>query len=200
MTLELSEAHGCKVVTIVSGLPRSGTSIMMQMLEAGGITLLVDEIRKADADNPRGYYEFQRVKRLEEGDYDWLTEADGKAVKVISALLEHLPGTYHYRVILMTRRMEEILASQKKMLARRKEPVDAISDEKMARLFHKHFREVEAWLQAQPNVSVLNVDYNELVTEPRRHALRVNEFLGGSLDVDKMVGVVDPELYRNRAG
>lgn len=188
------------MITIVSGLPRSGTSMMMQMLEAGGITLLVDELRNADADNPRGYYEFQRVKRLEEGDLGWLAEADGKAVKVISALLEHLPSAYEYRVIFMTRRMEEILASQKKMLARRKESVDTISDDQMGRLFHKHVQKVEAWLRMQPNVSVLKVDYNELVTEPRSYASRVNTFLGGFLDVDKMLQVVDPQLYRNRAG
>jgi hypothetical protein len=187
------------MITIVSGLPRSGTSLTMQMLGAGGMTLLVDEIREADADNPRGYYEFQRVKRLEARDYGWLAEADGKAVKVISALLEYLPGGYNYKIIMMTRRIEEILASQKKMLTRRDEATDTVSDEQMARMFAKHLRKVEAWLQDQPNILVLPVDYNELVTQPRKHAQRVNQFLGGTLDVGKMIGVVAPELYRNRA-
>ena len=91
------------VVTIVSGLPRSGTSMMMKMLEAGGIELLIDRVRVADADNPKGYYEFERVKQIET-DQAWLPEAQGKAVKMISALLRHLPADCRYRIIFMERR------------------------------------------------------------------------------------------------
>lgn len=174
--------------------------MMMRMLEAGGMPVLVDNRRQADIDNPRGYYEFERVKALREGDKDWLEDANGKAVKVISALLEHLPSQFQYKVIFMVRRMEEILASQRKMLARRQEPAGEISDEQMARLFDKHLRKTEAWLASQSNVSVLEVDYNALVADPHAHAQRLQRFLGGVLDPERMAAVVEPELYRNRTG
>ncbi|MBM4465832.1 MAG: sulfotransferase [Chloroflexi bacterium] len=186
-------------MTIVSGLPRSGTSLMMQMLEAGGMAILTDGLREADVDNPKGYYEFERVKQLPKGDCAWLELAQGKAVKVIAALLEHLPPDRHYQVIFMRRRMAEILASQKQMLVRRGEDADKVSDEELARLFEKHLRKVEAWLAAQPHVEVLDVDYNAVLADPIPHACRINAFLGGLLDEEAMVAVVDSQLYRNRA-
>lgn len=187
-------------VIVVSGLPRSGTSMMMKMLEAGGLPILTDQVRAADEDNPKGYYEFERVKQLDKGDHAWLPEAQGKAVKVISALLEHLPPDYTYRVLFVERRMEEVLASQKKMLARRGEPTDRVSDEEMARLFAKHVQKVKLWLSAQPNFSVLYVDYNRMLADPWPYVRQINQFLGGRLDEARMVEVVDPALYRNRAG
>jgi hypothetical protein len=186
-----------QVVTIVSGLPRSGTSMMMKMLEAGGMLPLTDNIRTADEDNPKGYYEFERVKQIET-DQAWLKDARGKVVKMISALLRPLPGGYRYKIIFMRRRMEEILASQKKMLIRRGEPTDAIPDEKMAALYQKHLAQMEAWLAQQPNMDVLYVTYHEVIAEPRRHAEDINRFLGGGLDVDAMVAVVDRMLYRSK--
>ena len=186
------------MVTVVSGLPRSGTSMMMKMLEAGGIPPLTDEIREADTDNPRGYYEFERVKKLDEGDTAWLEEAQGKAVKVISALLKYLPQGYTYKVIFMRRNMEEILASQKQMLIRRGEPTDAASDEELEELFAKHLAQVQAWVDEQPNVDVLYVSYNETVENPLQQVVRVNHFLGDTLDVQNMVAVVDQVLYRQR--
>jgi hypothetical protein len=186
-------------ITIVSGLPRSGTSMLMKMLEAGGIPPLTDHERQADEDNPKGYYEFERVKKLDKGDTAWLADAEGKAVKVISALLEHLPSDYDYRVIFIHRKMEEILASQKKMLERRGEPTDRVSDEELLTLFEKHKRLVRRWLDAQPNIAVLDVNYNQLLAEPRSQAEEINRFLDGTLNVDAMVEVVEPSLYRNRA-
>lgn len=188
-----------KPVVIVSGLPRSGTSMLMKMLEAGGLPVLTDRVRAADEDNPKGYYEFERVKQLDKGDHAWLPEAQGKAVKVISALLEHLPPDYTYRVIFVERRMEEVLASQKKMLKRRGEPTDRVSDEEMARLFAKHVQKVKLWLAAQPNFSVLYVDYNRMLADPWPYVQQINRFLDGWLDEARMVEVVDPALYRNRA-
>jgi len=186
------------VVVVVSGLPRSGTSMMMKVLEAGGLSVLTDQIREADDDNPKGYYEFERVKQLDKGDTAWLDGAEGKVVKVISALLEHLPSEHTYRVIFMQRRIEEVLASQKKMLARRGEPTDRVSDQEMARLFAKHVQKVELWLRAQPNFSVLYVDYNRMLADPLPYVRQINQFLGGSLDEQKMAAAVDPKLYRNR--
>ena len=185
-------------VVVVSGLPRSGTSMMMKMLEAGGMELVIDGIRTPDEDNPKGYYEFERVKQLDKGDTAWGAEAQGKAVKVISALLEYHPSDYHYRVLFMNRKMPEVLASQRKMLERRGETSD-ISDEKLAELLTKHVAQVKRWLARQPNFEMLDLDYNAMLQDPEPWAERVNAFLGGQLDVRAMVEVVDPTLYRNRA-
>jgi hypothetical protein len=186
------------VVTIVSGLPRSGTSMMMKMLEAGGLPPLTDEIRTADKDNPKGYYEFERVKKMPDGDKAWMVEARGKSVKVISALLEHLPPEYSYKIIFMRRNMTEILASQKKMLIRQGKPTDKVSDEELAKMYEKHLAKVQAWLATQPNVSTLDVDYNMLLENPRQYLEQIQQFLGTPLNVDNMGNVVDPALYRQR--
>jgi hypothetical protein len=186
-----------ETVTIVSGLPRSGTSMMMKMLEAGGMSVLTDNIRTADEDNPKGYYEFERVKQIEH-DQSWLADAQGKVVKMISALLKHLPRDYTYKVIFMRRKMEEILASQRKMLIRRGEPADADGDEKMAQLFRQHLERVATWTDAQPNVEVIHVHYNKILESPVEQAQRINHFLNYSLDVESMVRVVDRSLYRQR--
>jgi hypothetical protein len=186
-----------QIITIVSGLPRSGTSMMMKMLAAGGLEPLTDNIRTADEDNPRGYFEFERVKQIE-SDKAWLEEAQGRVVKLISALLKHLPPSYNYKVVFMRRAMPEILASQRQMLIRRGEPADAVPDDKMAAMFDKHVAQVEAWLTAQPNIEVLYISYNEVMKDSRSHAERINEFLGGSLQVDEMVSVVDRALYRQQ--
>ena len=185
-------------VTIVSGLPRSGTSMMMKMLEAGGLLPLTDNLRTADVDNPKGYYEFERVKKLEEGDIAWLPEAEGKVVKVISALLKHLPDGYEYRVIFMRRNMGEILASQKKMLQNRGEATDVVSDEEIAALFEKHLQHIRHWIETHPNVLVLYLHYSDVLADPLPQARRVNAFLGNTLNVEAMALTVDPDLYRNR--
>lgn len=193
-------------ITIVSGLPRSGTSMLMRMLDAGGLPPMTDNLRTADTDNPEGYYEFERVKQLDKGDTAWLATAQGHVVKVISALLQHLPSTYDYQVIFVERQMAEILASQGKMLAHRqdahlidedKTPVD-VDDAQMAALFEKHLRATRQWIAQQPNIAVLYIHYSDLLREPTVQAAKINQFLGNRLDVEKMAGVIDPALYRNR--
>ena len=186
-----------KPITIVSGLPRSGTSLMMGMLKAGGMELLVDGIRTPDEDNPKGYYEFERVKQIEH-DQDWLEDAGDKAVKMIAELLRHLPPSYTYKLVFMRRKMDEILASQRQMMIRRGEPTDRISDEEIAAMFRGHLERVEAWIAGQPNMDVLYVSYNDLLAEPAQHVREINEFLGGTLDEDRMTGAVDLSLYRQR--
>jgi hypothetical protein len=186
-----------EVVTIVSGLPRSGTSMMMKMLDSGGMPVLVDNIRTADDDNPKGYYEFERVKQIER-DQAWLEDAKGKVVKMIAALLKHLPTNYRYRIVFMRRNIGEVLASQKQMLIRRGEPTDAISDAAMADLFAKHVEKVEDWLTRQPNMDVLYVHYSDVLANPSEEARRINQFLGNSLDADRMAMAVDEKLYRQR--
>lgn len=185
------------VVTIVSGLPRSGTSMMMRMLEAGGLAVLVDGIREPDDDNPQGYYEFERVKKVKE-DQAWLPDARGKVVKMVSALLVDLPPRYAYRVIFMRRRMEEILASQRRMLLRNAKPWSDDDDAKMTGLYGAHLKQVEGWIARQRHLSALYVSYNDLLASPPEHAERVNAFLGGGLDVSRMVSVVDRALYRQK--
>ena len=184
-------------ITIVSGLPRSGTSMMMKMLAAGGLEPLTDNIRTADEDNPKGYFEFERVKQIEH-DKAWLEDACSRVVKLISALLKYLPPSYQYKVIFMKRSMPEILASQRQMLMRRGEQADKVPDENMAAMFNKHVAQVEAWLAEQPNIDVLYVNYNEVLKDPRSHAEQIDRFLGGSLAVADMIEVVDRALYRQQ--
>jgi hypothetical protein len=186
-----------ETIAIVSGLPRSGTSMMMRMLAAGGMEALTDNLRTADEDNPKGYFEFEKVKELEK-DGSWLADARGRAVKIISKLLKHLPSGYSYRVIFMRRKMDEILASQRQMLIRRGEPADTISDRRMAEIFERHLKDVLAWLESQPNIEVIYVDYNETLADPPSSIDRINEFLGGGLDVGAMMDVVDKALYRQQ--
>jgi len=186
-----------RTIIIVSGLPRSGTSMMMRMIEAGGIPVLTDSIRKPDEDNLRGYYEFERVKQIEH-DQSWLTDAEGKAVKMVSSLLTYLPPDHSYKVIFMRRRMEEILASQNRMLVRRGEPTDGVSDDRMAALFGRHLRKMETWLGQQPNIEVLYLSYNRVLEDPDGEVNRVRQFLGGAVDPTRMVEVVDQSLYRQR--
>lgn len=181
-------------VVIVSGLPRTGTSLMMQMLAAGGIEPLTDGVRAADEDNPRGYFEIERVKRLQQ-DATWLAEARGKAVKVISQLLFALPPTERYRVLFLERNLDEVLASQARMLARTgRTGGDA---DKVRAAFVSHLARLEQWLPSQTHLTTLRVNYAEAVAAPQATADRVNAFLGGGLDAQAMVAAVEPALYRN---
>ena len=199
VTRKLGSKSQADVVTVVSGLPRSGTSMMMAMLEAGGLAPLTDGEREANVDNPKGYYEFERVKKLDKGDTAWVPQARGKAVKVISALLRHLPESERYRVIFMRRELKEVLASQKKMLERRGEDPDKASDEELEELFLQHIDHVQAWAGDHGNVELLEVSYNEIMADATGPVHQVNTFVGGGLDEQAMLDVVDPDLYRNRA-
>lgn len=183
-------------VTIVSGLPRSGTSMMMRMLEAGGIPVLVDNIRVADDDNPRGYYEYEPVKQTKR-DPSWVQSADGKAVKLVYRLLYDLPADTSYRVIFMRRNLDEVLASQRKMLAREGRG-DDVNDAEMAALFRSELARFENWVKSQPNFSIIDVDYNQLLADAKPVVQRTSEFLDGRVDAAAMCAVVDPTLYRNR--
>jgi hypothetical protein len=184
-------------ITIVSGLPRSGTSMMMRMLEVGGMEVVTDNIRQADADNPLGYYELEKVKKIKE-DVTFLDDAHGKALKMISILLRHLPPHKPYNIIFMRRDLEEVLASQKIMLARRGKDTSG-NDQEMARHFAKHLDDIAAWLATQQYMDVMYVDYHDVFRHPLSSAETVNRFVGHRLDPHKMAAVVDQTLYRNRA-
>lgn len=185
-------------VAVVSGLPRSGTSMLMKMLEAGGVPIMTDDVRAADEDNPKGYFELERVKDLEnETDRSWIRGARGKALKVISHLLKELPSDNFYRVILSARKLEEVLASQNIMLERSGKP-NPVSDEKAMDLYRSHLINVKVLARTRPNFELLEVGYHDTLSDPTRCADRMNAFLGGGLDLGKMAEVVDGQLYRNR--
>jgi len=185
-------------ITIVSGLPRSGTSMMMRMLQAGGMDLLTDNIRTPNEDNPMGYFEIEQVKKLKDGELGWLSEAKGKAVKVISALLEHLPDQYKYKVIFMRRDITEVLASQKQMMIRRNEPVNNMNDDELGQVFMKHLVQVEQWLAEQRNFEVAYVDYKDVINDTKSNLIKLSQGLDISLDIEPMLEVPDQGLYRQR--
>lgn len=182
-------------IVVVSGLPRSGTSLMMQMLARGGIEALTDEIRTADADNPRGYFEFERVKQTKV-DSSWLPGARGKAVKIVSTLLYDLPATESYRVIFMQRDLDEVLESQEKMLARLGRA--SAPREQMASSFAHHVERLLEWAGRQLHLRLLEVSYNDLLGDPEHEAARIARFLDGAPPPSLMAQAVDPALYRNR--
>ena len=186
------------MITIVSGLPRSGTSLMMQMLAAGGMPILSDGERQADVDNPKGYLEWERIKQLP-NDPGCIAEAEGKAVKVISKLLLSLPPGHEYRIVFMERPLAEVLASQSQML-RRRGAADGPNASVMAKAFEKHLREVDKWMTGKPNVKTLRVHYYNVLDEPAAVAERVAQFLGVPLKMEAMSQQVEATLYRQRAG
>lgn len=185
-------------VTIVSGLPRSGTSLMMQMLQAGGLEVLTDGVRVTDEDNPRGYLEFEPVKHTRE-DPSWLDGAAGKAVKMVYLLLPTLPSDRSYRVILMVRDLGEVLRSQRVMLDRSGKSGARLTDDKLRAVFQSEYRRIEEWLSGQPNFDVLRVRYHDLIADPDPVVDAIDRFTGPDLDREAMRAVIDPQLYRQRA-
>lgn len=184
-------------LTLVSGLPRSGTSLLMQMLAAGGMPVLTDAQREADADNPRGYFELEKVKLLKQ-ETGWLAEARGQAVKVIYRLLYDLPEGFQYRVIFLRRDLNEVLRSQRAMLERMGTPANPKDDPQLAEMFARDLARLDAWLAARPHFRVLNVEHRTVLERPWEEAGRVAEFLDGGLDQEAMTRAVDPQLYRQR--
>ncbi len=185
-------------VIVVSGLPRSGTSMTMKMLSEGGMELLTDGVRSADESNPEGYYEFEKVKELDRaGDLSWLNDARGKAVKIISYLLRSLPDTLDYRVIFMRRDLLEVIASQNKMLVERGEPTGT-DDDRMLALFEEHLKKVTHVIATRSCFDVIDIDYKDVLSQPLQQAARINEFLGGGLDIKRVAAAVDQRLYRTR--
>ena len=185
-------------VIVVTGLPRSGTSMVMRMLEVGGVQVTTDEVRGADEDNPMGYFEVERVKRLaEDADKSWLRESRGKAIKVISHLLRSLPHGNFYKVIFCERDLSEVLSSQNVMLQRRGEQ-NPIDDAAAKAHYERHLADIRLFIKVKRNMELLTVHYDEAIGDPQTFARRINAFLGGRLNVARMVDVVDRGLYRNR--
>lgn len=187
-----------RYITVVSGLPRSGTSLMMQILGAGGMPILSDQHRPADRNNPRGYYEFEPVKRLHKGETAWIRDAQGKAVKVISALLIHLPRDYAYRVIFMRRDLDEILNSQQTMLTHLGKDATPFEADKFRGEYETHLTQLDAWRTSQPHLRVIDLMYVDLIAQPTPHLTALNQFLDGQLNLASMHHAIDPTLYRQR--
>ena len=171
---------------------------MMQMLVAGGMSPLSDSERAADTDNPRGYFEWERVKQLPNNP-GCIAEAEGKVVKVISRLLLALPSAYRYRVVFMQRPLPEVMASQDQMLRRRGTYKEGADLAVISRAFQKHLGEVDAWLDGNPNVQALRIPYHDVLQDARGIGQKLTDFLGLPLNLEAMVGQVDGSLYRNRA-
>lgn len=185
-------------IIVVSGLPRSGTSMAMKMLDAVGLPMVVDNKREADIDNPKGYYEDERVMNISAtSDKGWLKECHGKVVKIVAPLLPHLPPNHNYKVVYMDRHIEEVLASQAKMLERRGETHE-VDDQAMREMYTGHVDKVKFLLRYRPQFDWIELHYSDVLADPKTAVARLNAFLGGHLDERKMAEVVDPDLYRNR--
>ena len=185
------------MITIVSGLPRSGTSLMMQMLAAGGIPLLTDHERRPDVDNPRGYCEWEPIKLLPKEPHR-IDEAEGKAVKIISQLLLSLPAGRNYKLIFMERPLPEVLASQDEMLKHRGGATLSVDHALLTSAFRDHMKEIVAWLERRDDIPVCRMGYRKVLSDPAAAATTLREFLELDLNVEAMALQVDPTLYRNR--
>ncbi|HGY54962.1 MAG TPA: sulfotransferase family protein [Caldithrix abyssi] len=184
-------------ITIVSGLPRSGTSLLMQMLRAGGMELLTDRHRLPDENNPRGYFEYEAVKNIS-NDNTFLEEARGKAIKIISHLLAYLPERYYYNILFMRRNIDEVILSQNKMLKKLNAPYQEENAEHIKQDFIKHLHKIHIWMRQQDNVRFLYIDHRRILNQPHTEAARIVHFLQLDLDTQKMATVIDPSLYRSR--
>lgn len=187
------------MIVIVSGLPRSGTSLMMDMLRAGGMPVLVDQVRRSDEHNPRGYFEYAPIKRLAT-DSSWITAAEGKAIKAVSLLLYSLPPGRDYRIVFMTRRFDEILASQNDMLAATGVTVADSSDIEARQALELHLAQVLTWVQSQSNMALLKCDYNQMLNTPMPILESVSRFLGIPLAMEQMRERIDMGLHRHCLG
>lgn len=184
-------------ITVVSGVPRSGTSLVMQMLQAGGVPLLVDGVRPADEHNPRGYFEYEPVKGLA-GDASWLPQARGRAVKVIHVLLRSLPEGFDYRVILVRRDLRQVVASQDAMLAGGAGAPAGPAGERLAEIYAQQLQEIEAWLEDRQRLRVLRVEHAALVADPLATARAIAAFLELDGVAGAMAAAVDGSLFRSR--
>ncbi len=180
-------------LVIVSGIPRSGTSLLMQMLNNGGMEILADDIRKPDESNPKGYLELEAIKKLAQ-DNSCLKNQTGKAVKVISHLLKYLPEEQKYKIIFMNRDMNEIIKSQQKMLNKNEKKYS----KELIKAFLKELKHVKQWVKEQPHKEMINLHYKKIIKHPMKAIDKIIQFLGIPLDKEAMRDSIDPRLYRSK--
>ena len=186
-----------KSITVVSGLPRSGTSMMMQILHAGGLEPVTDNVRLADASNSKGYYEHEAVKALSKGNYECLRNAQGRAIKIISSLLKHLPCDHHYKVIFMQRDIDDVIESQDRMLLSLNKPLNSQDNKKIKKLYAQHLNNITSWLSQQDNIDVLYVNYTEVLNKPVNHIDLITEFTHIKADSKPMIDCIDKHMCHN---
>ena len=170
-----------KTFVLVSGLPRSGTSLMMQLLEAGGLPAMTDAERAADIDNPRGYYEWEAIKQI--GKKPELLDdpvVEGRAIKCISMLLRYLPPQHQYKVIFMTRPIAEVVASQAAMTTRLGTKGADLEPQQLERGLRAHREDVRKWATVAPHIEWLEIAYPALVREPAAAIAEIVQFVGRS--------------------
>ena len=186
-------------IVVVSGLPRSGTSMLMKMLDAGGMQIMTDSERAADIDNPKGYFEYERIKNLEnESDKSYVREGRGKVLKVISFLIKDLPDDNDYRVIFMRRDLDEVLVSQNKMIQRLGTSDSTAAEAAMKEAYRNDIVRTRLLCKNRPNFELIEISYTSTIENSAATARSVNVFLGGHLDEAAMRNAVDSSLYRNR--
>lgn len=191
-------------ILVVSGLPRSGTSMVMQMLGAGGAPLLADDLRPADADNPRGYFEYEPLKRIR-FNHDWVPQAEGKTFKLVSPLLEYLPTGLDYRVVLVERDLAEVVASQRAMLARTGRQGSKLSEAELIAAYERQQAVIGTVLATRRDFTVFHIEHRRILADPVGEVRRLAQFVSPiwpniQLDQPAMVAAVDPSLYRQRSG
>ena len=187
-----------KIITIVSGLPRSGTSLMMQMLKAGGLVCFTDEVRVADENNPKGYFELESVKELHR-DSSVLDGAGGKVVKVVAPIIPRLPEgeEYRYRVVFIERDLDEVYASQVAMLKRLGKPAPKGEASRMKNSYAKLIAQVNDVLEAR-EIPTIRISFGETIASPMETVTRLHSFCGGTLNEAAMAASVDASLHRER--
>lgn len=181
---------------IVSGLERSGTSMMMQMLAAGEIPVAYTDSRKADMHNPRGYFELEGgkiINSLMKGIFP-MEMYKGKFIKITAYGLSYLPTECTYKIIYMERNLEEVLDSMEKM----SQIIDQ-NREETKQSFMKLNEKVKKEITSKNNIAVLFVNYNEMLKDPQPNIEKICQFIGPyEYNREKMISVVDTHLYRQR--
>ena len=184
-------------IIVVTGLPRAGTSLIMQILQSMGIELFTDNKRSPDKSNPKGYFEHELVKSIEK-DSSWIKNVKGKAIKIVSPLLLYLPINYSYKIIFMNRDLDEIVQSQENMLLMKGVKKSQIEPEWLKQIFAKDLKHARTWIQELPNSESLGLSHSILLKNPELELEKIKKFLNINVDLKNAINVIDKKLYRAR--
>jgi len=182
-------------IIVVTGLPRSGTSLMMQILQSMGIKLFIDKHRAPDQSNPKGYFEHELVKTIERNNF-WIKDAKGKAIKIVSPLLMYLPVNINYKIIFMNRLLDEIIQSQERMLSERGKENNTINSEVLKQIFIKDLNLSRKWIAKQSQSKYLEISHSKLLENPKPELEKIKTFLDIPIDLRSTIKVIDKKLYQ----